>query len=108
MQINVTSKHLEMTQTIEEYAQSKAEKLTRFYPRIEQIDVKMEKTPHGFNVEIITDIERHDDIIGNANEDDLYAAIDSCVDKSVRQLTDLKNKLQDHKKHNTPTGGQEK
>jgi putative sigma-54 modulation protein len=108
MQINVTSKHLEMTTTIEEYAQSKAEKLTRFYPRIEQIDVKMEKTPHGFNVEIITDIERHDDIIGNANEDDLYAAIDSCVDKSVRQLTDLKNKLQDHKKHNTPTGGQEK
>jgi putative sigma-54 modulation protein len=108
MQINVTSKHLEMTTAIEEYARAKAEKLTKFYPRIEQIDVKIEKTTHGFNVEIITDIEHHDDIIGNSDENDVYAAIDSCTDKSIRQLTDLKNKLQDIKKHNTPTGGQEK
>ena len=108
MQFNISSKNLDMTPTIEEYAKSKAEKLTRFYTRIEKIDLKMEKTPHGFNVEIITDIEHHNHIIGNAEEDDLYAAIDSCTDKSVRQLADLKNKLQDQKKHNTPTGGQEK
>ena len=107
MQINVTSKHLEMTPAIEEYAQSKSEKLTRFYDRIEQIDVKIEKTTHGFTAEIITDVEHHDDIIANTEDDDLYAAIDSCIDKSVRQLTDLKTKIRDHK-HNTPTGGQER
>jgi putative sigma-54 modulation protein len=107
MQINVTSKHLEMTPTIEEYARTKAEKLTRFYNRIEQIDVKIEKTTHGFTMEIITDIEHHDNIISTSEETDLHAAIDSCVDKNVRQLTDLKSKLRDHK-HNTPAGGQDR
>ncbi len=107
MQINVTSKHIDMTPTIEEYAQSKSEKLTRFYDRIEQIDMKIEKTTHGFTVELISDVEHHDNIVSRSEDDDLHAAIDSCVDKSVRQLTDLKNKLRDHK-HNTPAGGQER
>jgi putative sigma-54 modulation protein len=99
MQINISSKHLDMTPTIEEYIQSKAEKLTRFYDRIEQIDVKIEKTTHGFIAEIITDVEHHDSIVGNNEDDDMYAAIDGCIDKSVRQLTDLKNRVRDHHKH---------
>lgn len=107
MQINVTSKNLEMTPAIEEYAQTKAEKLTRFYDRIEQIEVKIEKTTHGFIAEIITDVEHHDNIISSCEDDDLHASIDSCIDKNVRQLTDLKSKTRDHK-HNTPTGGQER
>jgi putative sigma-54 modulation protein len=107
MQINVSSKQIEMTQSIEEYAKTKAEKLPRFYDRIEQIDVKIEKTSHGFIAEIITDVEHHDNIIANCEDNDLHAAIDSCIDKSVRQLTDLKTKIRDHK-HNTPTGGQDR
>lgn len=105
MQINISSKHLEMTPTIEEYINSKVEKLTRFYDRIEQIDVKLEKTTHGFTAEIISGVEHHDAVIANSEDQDVYASIDSCIDKSVRQLTDLKSKLRDHK-HNTPTGGQ--
>ncbi|MDP7005674.1 MAG: ribosome-associated translation inhibitor RaiA [Phycisphaerales bacterium] len=107
MQINVISKQIDMTQSIEEYAKTKAEKLPRFYDRIEQIDVKIEKTSHGFIAEIITDVEHHDNIIANCEDNDLHAAIDSCIDKSVRQLTDLKTKIRDHK-HNTPTGGQDR
>jgi|TARA_B100000959_G_scaffold248614_1_gene275672 putative sigma-54 modulation protein len=107
MRINVSSKNLDMTPPIEEYAQAKAEKLMRFYNRIEQIDVKIEKTTHGFTVELITDVEHHDNIVSTSEDNDMYAAIDSCVDKSVRQLTDLKNKLRDHK-HNTPAGGQDR
>jgi len=107
MQINVSSKNLDMTPTIQEYSHSKAEKLMRFYDRIEQIDVKIEKTTHGFTAEVITDVEHHDNIVSTSEDNDMHAAIDSCIDKSVRQLTDLKNKLRDHK-HNTPTGGQDR
>lgn len=96
-----------MTHSIEEYAQTKAEKLIRFYDRIEQIDVKIEKTTHGFTVELITNVEHHDNIVSTSENDDMHAAIDISVDKSVRQLTDLKNKLRDNK-HNTPTGGQDR
>lgn len=107
MQINVYSKQLEMTPAIEEYAKTKAEKLTRFYNRIEQIDVKIEKTTHGYTAEILTDVEHHDNIVATSEDSDLYAAIDVCIDRSVRQLTDLKTKIRNHK-HNTPAGGQDR
>ena len=93
-----------MTPAIEEYIVGKSEKLTRFYNRIEQIDVKIEKTTHGYTSEIIVDVEHHDSIIANNEENDMHASIDGCIDRSVRQLTDLKSRLRDDK-HNTPTGG---
>ena len=96
-----------MTSNIEEYINTKADKLTRYFDRIEQIEVKLEKTTHGFTTEIISDVEHHDPIISNSEATDIYASIDRCIDKNVRQLTDLKSKLRDHK-HNTPTGGQER
>ena len=107
MQINITSKHLDMTSSIEKYIRSKAEKFTRFYDRIEQIDIKIEKTTHGFVSEIITDVEHHDDIIASNEDNDMHASIDGCIDRSVRQLTDLKSRIRDNK-HNTPTGGQDR
>jgi len=107
MQINISSKHIDLTPAIEEYINKKAEKLTRFFNRIEQIDVKIEKTTHGFTAEIISDIEHHELVVSNNEDSDLYASIDGSIDKSVRQLTDLKKRLRDHK-HNTPTGGQDR
>ena len=104
MQINVSSKLFDMTSAIEEYIVSKSEKLTRFYNRIGQIDVKIEKTTHGYTSEIIVDVEHHDSIIANNEDKDMHASIDGCIDRAVRQLTDLKSRLRDDK-HNTPTGG---
>ena len=107
MQINISSKHLDMTPVIEEYIRSKAEKLVRFYDRIEQIDVKIEQTTHGFTAEIITDVEHHNNIVATNEDKDMHASIDGCINRSVRQLSDLKSRIRDHK-HNTPTGGQDK
>lgn len=96
-----------MTETLEEYIRTKTKKLTRYFDQIKQIDVKIEKTKHGFSIEIIADVEHYDVIVSNSNNRDIYAAIDGCIDRSVRQLTDLKSKLRDDK-HNTPAGGQER
>ena len=96
-----------MTPAIEEYIVGKSEKLTRFFNRIEKIDVKIEKTTHGYTSEIIADVEHHDLIIANNENNDMHASIDGCIDRAVRQLTDLKSRLRDDK-HNTPTGGNER
>lgn len=107
MQVNVSSKLFDMTPTIEEYIIGKSEKLTRFYNRIEQINVLIEKTTHGYTSEIIADVEHHDPIVAHNEDDDMHASIDGCVDRAVRQLSDLKSRLRDDK-HNTPTGGNER
>tara|TARA_Y100001968_G_scaffold74034_1_gene65447 strand:- start:62 stop:385 length:324 start_codon:yes stop_codon:yes gene_type:complete len=104
MQINISTRNAELTPTIEEYAMKKAQRLTRYFDRIESIEVMLDKTKNTFQTEIITMIEHHDPIIARAESEDLYAAIDQCVDRATRQLTDHKSKLRDSK-HNNPTGG---
>jgi len=64
-------------------------------------------TTHGYTSEIIVDVEHHDPIIANNEDNDMHASIDGCIDRAVRQLTDLKSRLRDDK-HNTPTGGIER
>ena len=104
MQINISTKHAELTPTIEEYAMKKTGRLPRYFDRIESIEVVLDKTKNTFQVEIIATIEHHDPIVARADSEDLYACIDQCVDRATRQLTDHKSKLRDSK-HNNPTGG---
>lgn len=106
MQTNITSRHMELTPTIEQYIEKKADRLTRFFDRIQQIDIVIEKIANVFNVEIITDVEKHSPFIARADGEDLYAAVDLGIDRASRLLKDHKSKLRDNK-HHTPTSGME-
>lgn len=104
MQIKISSKHMQITPAIESYAAKKVEKLSRFFDRIQQIDVVIDKTKNGYTIEIITDVEHHEPFIATSTHEDLYAGIDLGVDRSIRQLKDHKSKLRDNK-HHAPTSG---
>lgn len=104
MQIKISSKHMDITPAIESYATKKVEKLSRFFDRIQQIDVVIDKTKNGYTTEIITDVEHHKPFIATADHNDLYACIDLGVDRSIRQLKDHKTKLRDNK-HHAPISG---
>jgi putative sigma-54 modulation protein len=106
MQITISSKHLELTGAIEEYARKKLEKFVRYFDRVQQVDAVIDRARNGYTVEIITDVEHHDPIIAHSTHEDLYACIDLGIDRSVRQLKDHKSRLRDSK-HHTPTGGKE-
>lgn len=104
MQIKISSKHMELTAAIESYAGKKVQKLSRFFDRIQQIDVVIDKARNGYTTEIITDVEHHEPFIATGSHEDLYACIDLGVDRSIRQLKDHKSKLRDNKHHGA-TGG---
>ncbi len=106
MQIEISSKHMELTPAIEEYANKKVEKFERFYDRIQRVEVVIDKVKSGYLTEIITDIEGRTPFIATSEHEDLYASIDQGIDRSKRQLTDHKSKLRDNK-HTTPTRGNE-
>lgn len=96
MQIKISSKHMEITPAIESYATKKVEKLSRFFDRIQQIDVVIDKAKKGYTTEIITDVEHHEPFVATSDHDDLYACIDLGVDRATRQLTDHKDRIRDH------------
>ena len=104
MQFNIRSKHMELTSAIEDYATKKMERFERYFDRIQQVDLVIDKSKNGYTIEILTDVEHHDPFVSQCTHDDLYACIDITVDRSVRQLTDHKSRLRDNK-HHTPMGG---
>jgi putative sigma-54 modulation protein len=104
MQTKISSKHMDITPAIESYAAKKVEKLSRFFDRIQQIDVVIDKAKNGYTTEIITDVEHHEPFVATSDHADLYACIDLGVDRAIRQLKDHKSKLRDNK-HHVPTSG---
>jgi putative sigma-54 modulation protein len=106
METKISSKHFELTPPIEEYINKKVDKFTRFFDRVQMVEVVIEKAKNGYALEIITDVVHHDSFVATSEHEDLYACIDLGIDRSVRQLKDHKSKLRDNK-HTSSSGGRE-
>ncbi len=107
MRINVIGKHMDVTDAIRTYAESKFGKLPKYFDLVQMIDVRLEQEPHnkGFHVEARVDVEKHEDFVANAKGENLYACIDEVCDKAQRQIHDFKEKLKQGKRGATPAGG---
>ncbi|MDV7105942.1 ribosome hibernation promoting factor [Vibrio sp. TH_r3] len=95
MQINITGHHVDLTDSMQDYVHTKFQKLERFFENITNVHVvlRLEKVHH------IAEATLHvsqGDIHATADEENMYAAIDSLVDKLVRQLNKHKEKLSNH------------
>ncbi|MDG2424812.1 MAG: ribosome-associated translation inhibitor RaiA [Phycisphaerales bacterium] len=99
MQIILTNRHGSIPDSMETYARTKAERLTKYFDRIESIELIFDHTKSEHDVEIIVNVEQSSDIVAHASNDDLRTAIDQCVDRASRQVSDHKSKLRDDK-HN--------
>jgi len=97
MRINVVGKGIEITDAIKLHAESKAEKLPRYFDGVQQITLTVAKEDHHkkgqIGAELVVDVEKHEDFVSHAAGDDLYLVIDAVVQKASRQLTDFKEKL---------------
>ena len=105
MEIKISSKHLELSPAVEEYATKKLDKFPRFFDRVQQVELILDKEKNGYTLEIITDVDHHEPFIATSDHEDLYACIDLGIDRSIRQLKDHKSKLRDNK--HTPVRGKE-
>ncbi len=98
MDINVFGRHLEVTDPIREYAHGKAEKLPKFFDRVNKVEVLLNKVDnHTFGAEFIVHVDGADHIVAHGSHEDLYACIDETNSKIERQLHDLKEKRRNHK-----------
>jgi putative sigma-54 modulation protein len=91
MNLNVTGHHLEVTPAIREYLSSKLERLTRHFDHVIDINVilSVERTQRKAEASVHV---RGKDIFAESRDDDMYAAIDSLVDKLDRQIVKHKEK----------------
>lgn len=96
MQISVTGHHLDVTDSMRNYVEEKFARLERHFDHVtnvhvilslEKVNKKAEATVHVAGADVFAD---------SLNED-MYAAIDSLVDKLDRQVIRHKEKMKSHR-----------
>ena len=95
MQLNVTGHHIDMTDSLQNYVESKIEKLERHFDNVTNVHVilSVEKQRHKAEATIhVTGAN----IFADSENDDMYVAIDALIDKLDRQVKKHKEKLTDH------------
>lgn len=100
MNLTISGHHLDVTPALHEYVLTKLDRVTRHFDQVVDINVlltveKQKEKAKRQKAEVTLHVKGRDIYVEQASED-LYAAIDSLVDKLDRQVVRHKDKLQDH------------
>ena len=96
MQINISGRHVEVTDSMKEYVTSKLERLNNHHDRITSTNVIVSVDKLIQKAEATIHVSGKD-VFAEATHEDLYAAIDALVDKLDRQLIKHKEKMRSHR-----------
>lgn len=97
MQIRVTGRHVEVTDEVREYVETKAGRLSKYYDRILEIEVILDHESEQFAVEMIVRADRKHTFVARQTGPDTFALVDEIVVKLERQLTKHKEKNRNRK-----------
>ena len=95
MNLQISGHHLEVTPAIREYVTGKLERVTRHFDNVIDVNVILSVEKLKQKAEVTVHLPGKD-VFVEAIDEDLYAAVDSLVDKLDRQVQKYKQKLQDH------------
>ena len=88
---------MDVTPALKSYAEQKAGKLTKYYDRIQEIEVVFDNGKDITRVEMIVNAEHKNTFIAHHDEADAYAGIDGCISKLERQLSEHKKRHRNRK-----------
>lgn len=95
MRIQITGRHVGVTEAMKEYAREKVEKLEKLHGRVTRAEVTMDAGHDRKVVEILLHVGGAD-LVAKAESPDMYAAVDLVEEKLARQLVRHKQKRTDH------------
>jgi putative sigma-54 modulation protein len=102
--VTISSRHMDVSPSLKTFAQDKVAKLHKYYDRIQEIEVVFDNAKEAIRVEMIVNAEHKNMFIAHDDQADAYAAVDGCVGKLERQLSEHKKKFR-NRKH---SGGEDK
>jgi putative sigma-54 modulation protein len=105
MQVTTTFRHMEQSDALKSYAEEKLERVAKYIdePTTAQVYFSVEKIRHI--VEIVISAKGINTKASEATND-MYAAVDSVIDKMERQLRRYKEKIKAHKPNGEERGRQ--
>jgi putative sigma-54 modulation protein len=97
MSIEVTVRHADVNNDLQDYARHKAEMLIEDFPKVEYVRVILDVEKHRNIVDVFAQAKKHVRVEAKEMSDDMKASIDIAVDKVERQLRKLADRAHDHK-----------
>ena len=95
MQINLTGHHIDLTDSLRDYVETKLEKLERHFDQVVDVQVILTVEKLRQKAEATVHLSGNN-IFAEDTEADMYAAIDGLIDKLDRQVVKHKEKLTNH------------
>ena len=95
MQIDVTGQHFDVTPALRDYITGKLERLERHFDKVTNVHAVLSVEKLRQKAEATINANGAS-LHANAEDEDMYAAIDALVDKLDRQIKKHKEKLTDH------------
>ncbi|MCD2450896.1 MAG: ribosome-associated translation inhibitor RaiA [Methylicorpusculum sp.] len=96
MQISVTGHHIEVTESMRDYVETKFEKLERHFDNVTDVHVILTVEKLNQKAEATVQISGAK-IFAEDTQEDMYASIDNLVDKLDRQILKHKEKISNHR-----------
>lgn len=94
MNLQVTGHHLEVTPALREYLTTKLERLTRHFDHVLDVNVILSLERENRRIEASIHLSGRN-LFAEAQDTDMYAAIDALIDKLDRQIVKHKEKRAD-------------
>lgn len=101
MNLQVSGHHLEITPAIHNYLATKLQRITHHFDHVIEVNVVLSVERFRQKIEANVHV-RGKGIFVECHDADLYAAIDTLVDKLQRQLTRLKEKRLERRVNGKP------
>jgi ribosomal subunit interface protein len=96
VQIDVTSRHQQVSEKTRAFAIERAQKLTRYNDRISRIQVLLDEEHNQFTAEVIVHVEAGATLVSRESGDGYRTALDTLMVKIERQLKRDKEKRRSH------------
>jgi putative sigma-54 modulation protein len=96
MQIKIDGHHVDLTESIQDYVQSKMTRIERHFDQVVDMHVVLSVEKQRHLVEATIHVAGNN-IHAHSENDDMYAAIDLLVDKLDRQVKKHKEKVTNHR-----------
>jgi putative sigma-54 modulation protein len=101
MNLHITGHHVQVTPAIRDYVSTKMDRVTKHFDHVIDVNVIMTVAKLRQKVEATVHV-RGRDIFCESTEADMYAAIDSLVDKLDRTIIKHKEKNLGHRHNEAP------
>lgn len=92
MDVTISGRHMEMTDTMEDHIREHVEKLPRLDDQIQSVTVTLDDNAAGDEVEVIAKCHRQV-LVTKSSSHDLYASIDEAFSRMERRIRKLHDKL---------------